>query len=143
MSSSKCKDKTTLTNKQRQDIVIYKSKHPNITNVELVDWVKKEFKLDVYPSTIECLIKNKDDIGNNPTVKRQRTVQHPELENALLEWEKKDLEQLTLALCANANGTDKRKIFVIAEEFDLKMAGHKIILLLDGAKVHSTTNLNL
>ncbi|CAG8854628.1 35520_t:CDS:1, partial [Gigaspora margarita] len=86
MSSSKRKDKTTLTNKQRQDIVTYKSKHPSITNVELVDWVKKEFKLDVHPSTIGRLIKNKDDIGNNPTTKRQRTVQHPELENALLEW---------------------------------------------------------
>ena len=51
MSSSKRKDKTTLTNKKRQDIVTYKSKHPNITNIELIDWVKKEFKLDIYPST--------------------------------------------------------------------------------------------
>ncbi|CAG8707726.1 20099_t:CDS:2 [Dentiscutata erythropus] len=161
MSSSKRKDKTTLTNKQRQDIITYKSKYPNISNVELVDWVKKEFKLDVHPSTIGRLIKNKEDIGSNPAAKRQRTVQHPELENTLLEWvlqnqervilsdailiekaktfaqmleipdlnlepdttlatkrlkgKKKDLERLTLALCANADGTDKIKIFVIGK----------------------------
>ncbi|CAG8803804.1 23989_t:CDS:2, partial [Gigaspora margarita] len=43
----------------RQDIIIYKSKHSNITNVKLVDWVKKEFKLDVHPSTIGHLLKIK------------------------------------------------------------------------------------
>ncbi|CAG8857161.1 23713_t:CDS:2, partial [Gigaspora margarita] len=32
-----------------------------------------------------------------------------------LKEKKKDLERLTLALCANANGTDKRKIFVIGK----------------------------
>ncbi|CAG8855172.1 25643_t:CDS:2, partial [Gigaspora margarita] len=80
------------------------------------------------------------------------------------------LEQLILALCTNADDTDKKKIFIIGvnsnrlgvkydaskkawmttilfqkwlKEFDLKIASHKIILLLDGAKVHSTTNLNL
>ncbi|CAG8840698.1 35064_t:CDS:2, partial [Gigaspora margarita] len=192
-------------------------------------WVKKEFKLDIHLSTIGRLIKNKDDIENNLTTKRQRTVQLLEAENALLKWilqnqkrvilswlykfkqrhklgwikkhgedasvdnaivvatiphfepdttlvtkclkEKKDLEWLTLALCANTNGTDKRKIFIIGkssnphcfkevnhnrlgikynaskkawmtmilfqkwlEEFDLKMASHKIIFLLDAEK---------
>ncbi|CAG8848038.1 38056_t:CDS:2, partial [Gigaspora margarita] len=100
MSSSKRKDKTTLTNKQRQDIITYKSKHPNITNVELVDWVKKEFKLDVHLSMIGCLIKNKDDIRNNPTIKKQRTVQYPELKNTLLEhrlgWVKKHGEDASV-----------------------------------------------
>ncbi|CAG8452718.1 16651_t:CDS:2 [Gigaspora rosea] len=86
MSSNKCKDKTTLTNKQRQDIIAHKSKNPNISNVDLAEWVKKEFKLDVHPTTIGRLIKNKDDIGSNPSTKRQRTVQHPELENSLLKW---------------------------------------------------------
>ncbi|CAG8761646.1 23416_t:CDS:2 [Gigaspora margarita] len=160
MSSSKHKDKTIFTNKQKQDIVIHRSKHPSITNVELVDWVKKEFKLDVHPSTIGRLLKNKNEIENNPTTKRQRTVQYPELENALLEWvlqnqervilkqvkkheedvsvddaivaaaiphlepdttlatkclkgKKKDLERLTLALCANANAEKDKKMNVL------------------------------
>ncbi|CAG8796350.1 23340_t:CDS:1, partial [Racocetra persica] len=84
MSFNKRKDKTTLTNKQRQDIIVHKNKTPNISNVELVDWVKKEFKLDVHPTTIGRLLKNKDDIRNNPSAKRQRTVHHLDLENALL-----------------------------------------------------------
>ncbi|CAG8854478.1 23208_t:CDS:2, partial [Gigaspora margarita] len=89
--------KTTLTNKQRQDIIAYKSKNPNISNVNLAEWVKKEFKLDVHPTTIGYLIKNKDDIGSNPSTKRQRTVRHPELENSLLDsktdmdWNEKEI----------------------------------------------------
>ncbi|CAG8527030.1 39753_t:CDS:2, partial [Gigaspora margarita] len=47
--------------------------------------IKKKFKLDVHSTTIGRLIKNKDDIGNNFSTKRQRTVQYPELENSLLE----------------------------------------------------------
>lgn len=120
MSSSKRKDKTTLTNKQRQDIVTYKSKHPSITNVELVDWVKKEFKLDVHPSTIGRLIKNKDDIRNNPTTKRQRTVQHPELENALLEWVLQNQERVILS---DAILIEKAKTFAQMLEIpDLKFS---------------------
>ncbi|CAG8843652.1 23496_t:CDS:2 [Gigaspora margarita] len=118
MSSSKRKDKTTLTNKQRQDIVTYKSKYPNITNVELIDWVKKEFKLDVHPSMIGCLIKNKDDIGNNPTIKRQRTVQHPELENALLEWVKKHGEDMSVD--DNVVAATIPQLKKLLKEYDLK-----------------------
>ncbi|CAG8772519.1 23865_t:CDS:2, partial [Dentiscutata erythropus] len=183
---SKRKDKTTLTNKQRQDIITYKSKHPNISNVELVDWVKKEFKLDVHPSTIGCLIKNKEDIEKKaktfaqmleiPNFKFLQSWLYKFKKRHKLGWvkkheedvsmddtkKKKDLEQLILALCANADGTDKIKIFVIGvnrnglgikydashkawittilfqkwlKEFDLKMAGRKIILLLDSAKL--------
>ncbi|CAG8690448.1 25980_t:CDS:1, partial [Gigaspora rosea] len=120
MSSSKRKDKTTLTNKQRQDIVTYKNKHSNITNVELVDWVKKEFKLDVHSSTIGRLIKNKDDIRNNPTVKRQRTVQYPELENALLEWVLQNQERVILS---DAILIEKAKTFAQMLEIpDLKFS---------------------
>lgn len=88
---------------------------------------------------------------------------------------------MTLALCTNADGTDKKiKPFVIGKspnprcfknvkrnklgitygaskkawmtivlfqswlkEFDKKMAGRKVILLLDNAKCHSSSNLNL
>jgi hypothetical protein len=74
MSSEKRKDKTTLNNKQRKDIIAYKEKHPNISYIDLVEWVKKNFDLDVHPTTISRLIKNKEDIGDNPLAKRQRTV---------------------------------------------------------------------
>ncbi|CAG8532733.1 14411_t:CDS:2 [Gigaspora margarita] len=55
-------NKTTHINKQRQDIIANKSKHPNISNFELVDW---------YYWTH---IKNKKDIRSNFAAKRQRTV---------------------------------------------------------------------
>ncbi|CAG8804603.1 9516_t:CDS:2, partial [Dentiscutata erythropus] len=56
-------------------------------------------------------------------------------------------ERLTLALCANADGTDKMIPFVIAwitvllfqkwlKKFDLKMASRNVILLMNNAKVH-------
>ncbi|CAG8731540.1 22072_t:CDS:2 [Cetraspora pellucida] len=120
MSSSKCKDKTTLTNKQRQDIITYKSKYPNISNVELVDWIKKKFKLDVHSSTIGCLIKNKEDIESNPAAKRQRTVQHPELENTLLEWVLQNQERVILS---DAILIEKAKTFAQMLEIpDLKFS---------------------
>ncbi|CAG8539168.1 36477_t:CDS:2 [Gigaspora margarita] len=100
MSSSKCKDKTTLTNKQRQDIVIYKSKHPSITNIELF-------------SNPHCF----EEVNHN-----RLGVKYDASKKA---WMTMILFQKWL------------------EEFDLKITGYKIILLLDGAKVHSTTNLNL
>ncbi|CAG8808151.1 14182_t:CDS:2, partial [Cetraspora pellucida] len=240
MSSSKRKEKTTLNNQQRKDIITYKEKNPNISHVDLVSWVKKNMGLDIHPSTIGHLIKNKDNVEDNLSAKRQKTVQYPDLKNALLEWilqnqdqiilsddiiiekakyyaqllkisdcslkfshgwlfkfkkrhslnqitkhgedasvddtviavaipklreilepdtmlatkslkgKKKNKEQLTVALCVNADRTDKIKPFMNTilfqqwlKDFDLKMAGHKIILLIDGAKCHSFSNLNL
>ncbi|CAG8854235.1 16112_t:CDS:2, partial [Gigaspora margarita] len=55
-------------------------------HVDLAAWVKEQFNLEVHSTTIGRLVKNKDDIGDNPSKKRQRTVQYPDLENALLEW---------------------------------------------------------
>ncbi|CAG8799079.1 22997_t:CDS:2, partial [Gigaspora margarita] len=65
MSSSKHKDKTILTNKQRQDIIIYKSKYPGITNIELVDWVKKEFKLGIHLKRVK---KHREDMSVDDAV---------------------------------------------------------------------------
>ncbi|CAG8664247.1 17868_t:CDS:2 [Dentiscutata erythropus] len=148
MSSSKRKEKTTLSNQQRKEIIEFKEKHPSISNVDLVDWVKKNMGLEVHPSTIGRLIKNKDNIGDNLSAKRQKTVQHPDLENSLLDQitqhgedasvdddvvataipklrellakfdlkgRKKNKEQLTVAFCVNADGTDKLKPFVIGK----------------------------
>ncbi|CAG8812833.1 35126_t:CDS:2, partial [Gigaspora margarita] len=161
--------------------------------------VKEKFILEVHSTTIGYLIKNKDDIGDNPSKKRQRTVlqyqdkiiisdsiliekaktfakmlkipdsdlkhdlekikKHEEdssvddnvvaiaispLRDVLKEYNLKDIynmdKTLTVALCANADGTNKYKPFVI--EFDLKMASHKVILLVDNARCYSSSNLN-
>ncbi|CAG8755504.1 19684_t:CDS:2, partial [Gigaspora margarita] len=68
------KNKTTLTNKQRKDIIEFKNNNPNTSNVDFVKWVKEEFGLEVHPTTIGRLLKNKNDIGDNPSKKRQRTI---------------------------------------------------------------------
>ncbi|CAG8824771.1 24564_t:CDS:1, partial [Gigaspora rosea] len=86
MSFQKRKDKTTLNNEQRKEIIAYKEKNPSISHVDLASWVKKTYNLEIHQSTIGRLLRNKDDVGNNLSAKRQRTVQYPDLENALLEW---------------------------------------------------------
>ncbi|CAG8536038.1 1294_t:CDS:1, partial [Gigaspora rosea] len=53
--------------------------------------------LDVHQSTISRLLKNKETIGENLSAKRQRTVQHPELENALIEWILQSQESIVLS----------------------------------------------
>ncbi|CAG8591306.1 10290_t:CDS:2 [Cetraspora pellucida] len=108
MSSNKCKNKTTLTNKQKQKIIMYKNQNSNITHVELVDWIKNKFNLDIYSIAIRCLIKNKDDIESNLSKKRQKTVQFPELKNALLEWVLQNQEKIRLS---NAILIEKAKSF--------------------------------
>ncbi|CAG8826252.1 10111_t:CDS:1, partial [Cetraspora pellucida] len=98
MSSTKSKEtKTTLTNEQRKVIIAHKDKNPQISQVDLVEWVKKTMNLDVHQSTISRLIKNKESIGENPSAKRQKTVQYPALENALYEWILQSQEHITLS----------------------------------------------
>ncbi|CAG8824309.1 17270_t:CDS:2, partial [Gigaspora margarita] len=174
MSSSKSKEtKTTLTNKQRKAIIEYKEKNPQITQADLVGWVKQKMGFDVHQSTISRLLKNKETIGENLSAKKQRTIQHPELENALIEWilqsqekpdttlaticlkrKRKSKERLTIALCANADGTDKLIPFVIGKSPNprcFKSINHRhlgvtydaIILLIDGPKCYSYGNLKL
>ncbi|CAG8788155.1 16064_t:CDS:2 [Dentiscutata erythropus] len=128
MSSNKRKEKTTLSNQQRKDIIAFKEKNSNISNVDLVDLVKKNMGLDVHPSTIGCLIKNKDNIGDNLSAKSLEpdTI----LATKHLKERKKNKERLTVAFCANADRTDK--IILLLKAFDLKMAGRKTLLLIDG-----------
>ncbi|CAG8489193.1 2143_t:CDS:2 [Dentiscutata erythropus] len=70
MSSKK--QKNTLNNEQRKEVIEFKDKNPNISHVDLATWVKNKFNLEVHPTTIGRLVKNKDDIGDNPTKKRQK-----------------------------------------------------------------------
>ncbi|CAG8709973.1 32718_t:CDS:1, partial [Gigaspora margarita] len=87
MSSKKSKEtKTTLTNEQRKAIIKHKEKNPQISQINLVDWVKQTMDFKVHQSTISRLIKNKDEIEENLSTKRQKTVQYPALENILYKW---------------------------------------------------------
>ncbi|CAG8646745.1 20759_t:CDS:1, partial [Racocetra persica] len=56
-----------------------------ISQSDLVDWVKQTMDLNIHQSTISYLIKNKDEIEENSLTKRQKTVQYPALENILYE----------------------------------------------------------
>ncbi|CAG8550150.1 24727_t:CDS:2 [Gigaspora margarita] len=75
MSSKKCKDKTTLNNEQRKEVIAHKEKNPSISHIDLASWVKKKFGLEIHQSTIGHLLRSKDDIGNNLSAKRQRTYE--------------------------------------------------------------------
>ncbi|CAG8722701.1 13156_t:CDS:2, partial [Dentiscutata erythropus] len=164
MFSKKQVKKTTLSNEQRREIIKYKEKNPNISHVDLAAWIKETFKLEVHSTTIGCLIKNKNDIGDNLSKKKQRTVQYLDLENALLDLEpdttlatthlkgkKKDKKQLAVALCANADGTDKFKPFVIDKlpnpwcfkHIKCNRLGVTYKSSIDNAKCYSSSNLNL
>jgi arginine repressor len=91
------KTKTALTNEQRKAIIKHKEKHPQISQTDLVDWIKQTMDLKVHQSTISRLIKNKDEIGENLLAKRQKTVQYPVLENTLFEWILQSQERIILA----------------------------------------------
>jgi hypothetical protein len=79
--------RTTLTNKQRLHVLKYKDSNPNASYVNVANWVKTTLNVDIHPTTIGRLLKRKDNIeGLEIFSKRSRTVQHPELENAMYEW---------------------------------------------------------
>ena len=105
--SSKNK-KIALNNNQRQQIVAYKKHNPSVSNVDLVKWVKETFDIDIHPSTICHLMKQKENIAGNPSAKRQRTVQYPEIENALYEWILRSQDKIILT---DAILTEKAKNF--------------------------------
>ncbi|CAG8834645.1 11443_t:CDS:2 [Gigaspora margarita] len=133
MSSNKRKEKTILSNQQRKEVIAFKKTNLNISHVDLVDWVKKNMGLDVHLFTIGRLIKNKDNIKDNLLAKRQKTAQYPNFENLLLD--------------VIYESSDNAWMIILFQNwfkaFDLKIAGCKTLLLMDGTKVHSYSNLNL
>ena len=58
---------------------------------------EKKFGLEIHQSTIGRLLRSKDDIGNNLSAKRQRTVHCPDLENTLLEWILQNQDKVVLS----------------------------------------------
>src|SRR6185369_15960584 len=63
---------------------------------------------DIHPSTICHLMKQKENIVGDPSAKRQRTVQYPEIENALYEWVLRSQDKIILT---DAILTEKAKNF--------------------------------
>ncbi|CAG8772668.1 22703_t:CDS:2, partial [Dentiscutata erythropus] len=139
------------------EVLNYKDKNPDISNVDIAKWVKETFSLNIHLSTVGRILKQNDNTFEEmPTMKRSRAVTYPELDDALHEW-----ERLTIEICANASGTDKLELLVIGKYKDprcfknvnrrslgvkyeanikawmTRMEGRKVILLLDGSKTHS------
>ncbi|CAG8744980.1 9679_t:CDS:2, partial [Dentiscutata erythropus] len=128
MSSLKSKEtKTTLTNKQRKAIIEHKEKNLQITQADLVGWVKQKTGLDIYQSTISRLLKNKETIGKNLFAKRQRTVKYPESENILIEWILQSQESIILS---------DKIIIEKAKNFQIK---HKENASVDDAVIEAAT----
>ncbi|CAG8558819.1 270_t:CDS:2 [Gigaspora margarita] len=98
------KTKTALTNEQRKAIIKHKEKHPQISQTDLVDWVKQTIDLKVHQSTISCLIKNKDEIRKSLLAKRQKTVQYPVLKNILFEKSQNFAQLLNISDFKFSNG---------------------------------------
>ena len=73
-------------NKEQPLLYIKTKTHTPASNIDLVNWIRATYQLNVHPSTVSRLLKRKESIISNPSAKRHRTVQHPNLENALYEW---------------------------------------------------------
>jgi hypothetical protein len=69
-------------------VLQYKDSNPNATHVNVAQWVKATFNLDINPTTVGRLLKRNDikECENVSNSKRSRAVQYPELENAMYEW---------------------------------------------------------
>ena len=80
--------RTTLTNKQKLLVLKYKDSNPNATHVNVAQWVKTTFNLDINPTTVGRLLKRNDikECENVSNTKRSRAVQYPDLEIAMYEW---------------------------------------------------------
>jgi len=79
--------RTILTNEL---VLKYKDSNPNTnaTHVNVAQWIKTTLNLDIHPTTVGRLLKRNDikECENVSNSKRSRTVQYPDLENAMYEW---------------------------------------------------------
>ncbi|KAG0161824.1 hypothetical protein DFQ30_005377, partial [Apophysomyces sp. BC1015] len=81
----------SLTHAQRLEISAKKNANPKLTNRELAEWAKQEFKLPKLPNitTISKLLKrNREDSDNYAFKwqKRQCKTPHSKMEEALALW---------------------------------------------------------
>lgn len=81
-----------LRNDQRKEICDHYQANPTITQKELAEWAKNEFKLLKVPSqsTISATLKRKDEFSKMSSsdlgVKKRRVVMFPGLDTALANW---------------------------------------------------------
>ncbi|CAG8842888.1 11958_t:CDS:1, partial [Racocetra persica] len=100
---------TTLTNKQKLEVLNYKDKNPDISNVDIAKWVKETFSLNIHLSTVGRILKqNNNTFEEMPTMKRSRAVTYPELDDALHEWV---LQNQAYLILSDAILTEKAKAF--------------------------------
>ena len=86
--------RTTLTNKQNLLVLKNKDRNPNynathvIVVVNVAQWVKTTFNLDINPTTVGRLLKQNDikECENVSNTKRSRAVQYPDLEDNVPKW---------------------------------------------------------
>ncbi|CAG8784565.1 27512_t:CDS:2, partial [Dentiscutata erythropus] len=75
--------KTTLTDKQRLEVIKHRNENPNKTHDDTIKWIKNIYNLDIYHTTIGRLLKRKNDIKEGSSSKRIKPVQHKELNYVL------------------------------------------------------------
>src|SRR5438128_7948572 len=81
--------RTTLMNKQNYLFSSTKTViTPNATHINVAQWVKTIFNLDINPMTVGCLLKRNDikECENVSNTKKSRAVQYPDLETVMYEW---------------------------------------------------------
>ena len=53
---------STLNDEQRAAVITYKDQNPYASNIDLVNWIRATYQLNVHPSTVSRLLKRKERI---------------------------------------------------------------------------------
>jgi hypothetical protein len=83
---------TTMTDKVRVALYQYKRDNPQLSQKDLIKWLKDNHSIKVSQATISTTLKQsakilaKSDNETNLNAKRQRTVRYPEMESTLVKW---------------------------------------------------------
>ncbi len=82
--------KSSLTDKIRNAICVYKRDNPTVSQKDLQAWVKQKFDLSISQPTISNTLKRSAEFLSNEMknsdAKRHKQAKYPELENVLYEW---------------------------------------------------------
>src|ERR1041384_8230072 len=82
--------KSSLTDKIRNAICVYKRDNPTVSQKDLQVWVKQKFDLNISQPTISNTLKRSAEFLSNEMknsdAKRHKPAKYPELENVLYEW---------------------------------------------------------
>jgi arginine repressor len=81
-----------MTDKVRVALCQYKRDNPQLSQKDLIKWLEDNHNIKISQATISTTLKRsaeilaKSDNENNFNTKRQRTVEYPEMESALVKW---------------------------------------------------------